>query len=342
MSTSTILNQVIARRLQLAWTLLITLLFWSTGESLAGDLPLTLAVTMDQGSPNLKITGSTGQSLQVQYRTTWNASTPWQVLTNVLLDQTTTAIVDLTAPLDPTRFYRLSAGLASPFSPAVFFMGSPATEEGRDFDEGPQTLVTLTKELRMGQHEVTQGEYLAIMGSNPSAATGDTNRPVEQVSWDNAQSYCVKLTAREVAAGRILPTFRYRLPTEAEWECAARAGSTNRFSFGDDLNYVDLGEYAWFAANSDGIPHPVATKESNAWGLYDMAGNVWEWCQDWYSSYPGGTLTDPTGPASGIERVVRGGSYYYDGWLGRSATRNAFRPSTRSPQIGFRVVLAPN
>jgi formylglycine-generating enzyme required for sulfatase activity len=180
------------------------------------------------------------------------------------------------------------------------------------------------------------------MGSNPSAAAGDTNRPVERVSWDDAQSYCVKLTTLEVTAGRIPPTSRYRLPTEAEWECAARAGSTNRFSFGDDPNYVQLGGYAWFAANSDGITHPVAASKPNAWGLYDMAGNVWEWCQDWYSSYPGGTRTNPTGPASGTQRVVRGGSYYYDGWLSRSAARNAFGPSTRSPQIGFRVVLAPN
>jgi Sulfatase-modifying factor enzyme 1 len=342
MSTSTILKHVMARWLQPVWAFLITLLFWNAGESLAADPTLAMAVTLDQGSPKLLITGSSGQSVQVQYRTTLSASTPWQVLTNVVLNQTTTSIVDLTASADLTRFYRLSAGLASPFSPAIFLMGSPATEEGRDFDEGPQTLVTLTKVLTMGRHEVTQAEYLAVMGSNPSAAIGDMNRPAEQVSWADAQSYCVKFTALEVAAGRIPPTSRYRLPTEAEWECAARAGSTNRFSFGDDPDYVDLGDFAWFTANSDGITHPVATRKPNAWGLYDMGGNVWEWCQDWYSSYPGGTLIDPTGPVSGIERVVRGGSYYYDGWLGRSATRNAFRPSSRSPQIGFRVVLAPD
>jgi len=341
MSTSTITNQIMAHRLRPVWILLLTHLFGSAGESLAGDLPLAVAVTMNQGSPNLRITGSVGQSVQVQFRTTLSASTPWQVLTNVLLNQSTAFIVDMTAP-NPTRFYRVSAGLLSPFSPAVFLMGSQATEVGRDFDEGPQTLVTLTEALTMGQHEVTQGEYLAVMGSNPSAATGDLNRPVEQVSWDDAQSYCIKLTALEVAAGRIPQTSRYRLPTEAEWECAARAGSTNRFSFGDDPNYLQLSEYAWFAANSAEIPHPVATKKSNAWGLFDMSGNVWEWCQDWYGSYPGGIRTNPTGPATGIERVVRGGSYYYDGWLGRNATRNAFRPSTRSPQIGFRVVLAPN
>jgi formylglycine-generating enzyme required for sulfatase activity len=297
---------------------------------------------MDKGSPALRISGSSGQSIRIEYRTSWLSSTPWQVLTNIQLNQTTMSFVDRTALKDSIRFYRLSASVASPFSPIVFLMGSPATEEGRDFDEGPQTLVTLTKAFSMGQREVTQGEYLAVMGSNPSAATGDTNRPVEQVSWNDAQSYCVKLTALEVAAGRIPQTSFYRLPTEAEWESAARAGSTNRFSFGDDPDYVQLGEYAWFAANSDGTPHPVATKRPDPSGLYDMAGNVWEWCQDWYGSYPGGTQTNPTGLASGIERVVRGGSYYYDGWLDRSAARNAFRPGTRSPQIGFRVVLAPN
>ncbi|MEO8425537.1 MAG: formylglycine-generating enzyme family protein [Verrucomicrobiota bacterium] len=342
MTISTIPNQTIVVSLRPLRNLLISLLSCSFGQSLVAGPPLAVGLTMDKGAPELRISGSSGQLIRVEYRTSWLNSTPWQVLTNIQLTQATMSFVDRTTLPVPMRFYRLSASVASPFSPIVFLMGSPATEDGRDFDEGPQTLVTLTKAFSMGQHEVTQGEYLAVMGSNPSAATGDTNRPVEQVSWDDAQSYCLKLTALEVAAGRIPPTSLYRLPTEAEWESAARAGSTNRFSFGDDPDYVHLGEHAWFAANSDGTPHPVATKQSNPSGLYDMAGNVWEWCQDWYGSYPGGTRTDPTGPASGIERVIRGGSYYYDGWLCRSAARNAFRPGTRSPQIGFRVVFASN
>jgi hypothetical protein len=138
MSTSTFPNQIMAHRLRPVWILLLTQLLWSAGVSLAGDLPLAVTVTIEKGAPNLRITGSAGQWLQIQFRTTLSASTPWQVLTNVLLNQTTTSIVDMTAPPGKTRFYRLSAGLLSPFSPAVFIMGSPATEVGRNTDRSAQ------------------------------------------------------------------------------------------------------------------------------------------------------------------------------------------------------------
>ncbi|MBI4325893.1 MAG: formylglycine-generating enzyme family protein, partial [Chloroflexi bacterium] len=183
--------------------------------------------------------------------------------------------------------------------PGQFLMGSPAGEQDRESDEGPQTLVTLSRGFWIGQHEVTQGEYLAVMGSNPSRFTGDLSRPVEQVSWSEATNYCGKLTEQERAAGRLPGGWVYRLPTKAEWEYAARAGTTTRFSFGDDPGYTILGEYSWFAGNSGSSTHAVQSKRPNLRGLYDMQGNVWEWCWDRYVAWlPGGSLTDPAGPAT--------------------------------------------
>jgi len=167
-----------------------------------------------------------------------------------------------------------------------FTMGGLLPIEGDDAHE-----VTLTKPFKMGVHEVTQAQYEQVMGSNPSKFEGADN-PVENVSWLEALEFCRKLSAlpAEKAAGNV-----YRLPTEAEWEYACRAGTTTQFSFGDDDS--DLGDYAWYADNSDDKTHPVGSKQPNAWGLYDMHGNVWEWCLDWHGDYPSGAVTDPTGPS---------------------------------------------
>jgi len=207
--------------------------------------------------------------------------------------------------------------------------------------EGPQTRVTLTRGFFLGRYEVTQGEYLSVIGTNPSYFTGDTNRPVEMMNQYDATNYCAQLTARERLAGRLPAGWAYRLPTEAEWEYASRAGSTNRFSYGEDPGYAQLGNYAWYDPNSGGTTHAVGGKLPNRWGLYDMSGNVWEWCSDWYGNYPGGSVTDPQGSSSGSYRVVRGGSWGHDGRLCRSAFRNGDYPSAGSFSIGFRVVLAP-
>jgi len=226
--------------------------------------------------------------------------------------------------------------------PGTFRMGSPTNEVDRDVSEGPQMAVTISHGFWMGKYEVTQGEYLALMGSNPSTFTGDMNLPVETVSWLDATNYCGKLTQRERAAGRIATNSVYRLPTEAEWEYAARGWTSTRFSYGDDPGYADLANYAWYVDNSGGTTHPVGQLLPNPWGLYDMAGNVWEWCHDWWASYPGGAALDPQGPATGANRVFRGGS-----WIGaaagpRSATRIfSHPPAFTSANLGFRVVLAP-
>jgi len=226
--------------------------------------------------------------------------------------------------------------------PGTFLMGSRAGEVGRFSDEGPQTSVTLTRGFWMGAHEVTQAEYLAVMGTNPSAFTGDVNRPVEQVSWNNAVAYTAALTTTERAAGRIPTSWGYRLPTEAEWEYACRAGaSTTRYNFGDDASAATIGNYAWYSANSGSTTQRVEQKLPNAWGLRDMHGNVREWCQDFYGAYPGGSVTDPQGPVSGSFRVIRGGGWVNTANLCRSAQRSDDIPGGTLNTIGFRVVLAP-
>jgi formylglycine-generating enzyme required for sulfatase activity len=226
--------------------------------------------------------------------------------------------------------------------PGTFILGSPEADPGSFSDERPQTFVTLTKGFWMGVHEVTQAEYLAVTGSNPSTFTGDLNRPVETVSWTSAVAYCATLTASERAAGHIPADWGYRLPTEAEWEYTCRAGArTARYGYGDDLSFAALTNYGWYHDNSAGTTHPVEQKLANPWGLMDMHGNVEEWCSDWYGKYPGGTVTDPTGPTHGMCRVFRGGNWTEGPRGCRSARRdNDGLPVLADRRIGFRVVLS--
>jgi formylglycine-generating enzyme required for sulfatase activity len=247
----------------------------------------------------------------------------------------------------------------------TFVMGSPTSEAERYSDETQHT-VTLTQGFYMGKYAVTQGEYLALMGSNPSYFTTrdwngntiapDLNRPVEQVSWIDATNYCAHLTQQEQAAGRLPSGWVYRLPTESEREYACRAGTTTAFHYGNALhggmaNFFDYYEYdasiGDIYVSNPAVPWlprttTVGSYQPNAWGLYDMHGNVWEWCQDWYGSYPTGSVTDPQGPSSGSDRVIRGGFWYGYARICRSAYRfNIFYPDYRDFGIGFRVVLAP-
>jgi len=208
-----------------------------------------------------------------------------------------------------------------------FDMGSPDSEKGRDSDEGPVRKVQIAKAFYIGKYEVTQNQYLAVMGKNPSMFNGQ-NLPVERVSWDEAVACCRKIGGR--------------LPTEAEWEYACRAGSKTRFGYGDDLNYAQLGECAWYSANSGGTTHPVGQKKPNSFGLYDMHGNVYEWCSDWFAAYGNAQTANPAGASSGQSRVCRGGGWIVNAWFCRSANRHTFSPEFRGIGLGFRVVLDSN
>ena len=219
-----------------------------------------------------------------------------------------------------------------------FMMGSPENEKYRQANEGPQHEVTISKAFYMAKNLVTQEQYQKVMGVNPSNFRGAQN-PVEVVGWEDAQGFGKKLSAT--------PGKTVRLPTEAEWEYACRAGSTTAFSFGDDDK--DLGDYAWYGSkpdvkgcppgNSNSTSHPVGQKKPNSWGVYDMHSNVWEWCQDWYGKYLPDAATDPQGPAQGTERTVRGGSWYGNSGNCRSAYRLRYAPTRRGGNVGFRVVV---
>ena len=224
----------------------------------------------------------------------------------------------------------------------TFMMGSPESEERRDKNE-TQHEVTISKDYYLGVYEVTQAQYEKVMGKNPSrfqgAKVGNENADlaVENGSWDDAVEFCKKLSdlPEEKKAGRM-----YRLPTEAEWEYACRAGSKTAYSFDDEEGL--LPEYGWFSRNSSRRTHTVGLLEPNAWGLHDMHGNVWEWCSDWYEEYPKGAVSDPTGPKEGSYRVLRGGCWNDEAAYCRSAFRIRLDPSYRSNILGFRLALSPS
>ncbi len=219
-------------------------------------------------------------------------------------------------------------------SPGSFNMGS---NDGNS-DEKPVHRVTISRGYWIGKYEVTQSEYQDLMGTNPSHFKG-SNNPVEQVSWNDAVKFCERLTQRERAAGRLPEGYAYRLPTEAEWEYAARGGAKSRgykYSGSDDLDRV-----GWYDGNSGKKTHEVRTKSGNELGLYDMSGNVWEWCNDWYGEYGSGTQSDPAGPGTGSARVNRGGSWGSRARRCRSAIRGGNSPGYTPCDLGFRVVLGP-
>ena len=224
--------------------------------------------------------------------------------------------------------------------PGNYTMGSPRNENGRQSHEGPQTKVTISKGFWMGKYEVTQEEFKSLMGTNPSQFKGELNLPVDTVTWNEAMSYCERYTLKNKREGLLPDGYEYRLPTSAEWEYACRAGTTTRFNFGNDES--QLGEYAWYVSNSNNRTHPVGQKNPNRWGLYDMHGNLWEWCLDWYYTYPGGSVIDPRGPNTGEGRVMnRGGGWAYDAKVNRSAHYDGNGPGNRYFHQGFRIVLAP-
>ncbi|CAK8715944.1 Formylglycine-generating enzyme, required for sulfatase activity, contains SUMF1/FGE domain [Candidatus Electrothrix laxa] len=208
-----------------------------------------------------------------------------------------------------------------------FQMGSSPDEKGRDDDEGPVHEVCVDG-FWMGKYEVTQGQWKKIMGDNPAKFQKGDKYPVEQVSWEDVQKFITQLKKR---SGK-----EYRLPTEAEWEYAARAGSSYKYSGGDNLNAV-----AWYGENSGSSTHSVGQKKANAFGLYDMSGNVWEWCADWYGEkyYASNVKNNPTGLSSGSDRVIRGGGWGDNPGGVRSANRDRSSPVRRYDVLGFRLAL---
>jgi formylglycine-generating enzyme required for sulfatase activity len=203
----------------------------------------------------------------------------------------------------------------------TFMMGSPTSESGR-YDDETQHQVTLAKDYWIGKYPVTQAQYKAITGNNPSRFEGD-NKPVEQVTWNDADDFCKKIGGR--------------LPTEAEWEFAARGGNKSKgyiYSGGDNLSKA-----GWYDGNSGDKTHDVGQKKANELGIYDMSGNVWEWCEDWLGDYPKEAATNPKGASSGSYRVYRGGSWYNYSRLCRVALSGNRAPSYSNYFLGFRVVF---
>jgi formylglycine-generating enzyme required for sulfatase activity len=222
--------------------------------------------------------------------------------------------------------------------PGTFTMGYNSTNPFEPPTQGPETQVTLTRGFRMGRYEVTQGEYLAIVGTNPSTTPIDPAFPVNNVSWNEANAYCQGLTAKARLEGKINNTLEYRLPTEAEWEYACRAGTTGILFWEPD----PLGGYthAWLMDSSANRVRAVGLKHPNPWGLFDMIGNVAEMCRDrWRDTLPGGQVTDYAGPPTGTNRPLRGNAYYDPLSFVRASTRFPIEPQMKGPW-GFRIVLA--
>ena len=213
-----------------------------------------------------------------------------------------------------------------PLPPGEFLMGCSSAEAECAEDEQPAHRVRIAEGVQLARHEVTQALWQAVMGRNPSTFASP-DRPVEQVSWDDVQEFLAVLNGRGDG-------FYYRLPTEAEWEYAARAGASGPY-------HGELDAVAWYAGNAGDQTHPVGLKQPNAWGLHDMHGNVWEWCQDryepdYYQKLAGAPAVDPRGPSTGEYRVLRGGSWYRFLWFLRASSRLGVRPSSRYPHVGFR------
>lgn len=306
------------------------------------------------------ITGRVGQRYRIDYRTDLDGLDEWRALAEIELPSTTFTYYDPEPAAAAHRYYQ-AVLVGEPdlrpqdwiwIVPGAFQMGSGGDEPGRLDNEGPQTDVTLTRGFLMSRYEVTQLLYEAVMGVNPSAFRGNAWCPVEQVTWNDAVTFCERLTTREQKAGRLPPGYVYRLPTEAEWELACRGGSTGAFGWGDATDEATVRQFAWYEGNAraDVWTDPHASREgpqrvgllrTNAFGLFDMHGNVWEWCLDSEGAYPGGVVSDWQGPTTGTRHVVRGGSWREAATDCRSARRLVAEATHRDPAIGFRLVLGP-
>ena len=290
-------------------------------------------------SANSEVTGSESSRAPVQTTAAEpiveNAVEPAAPVNVIVPDATTVSKIVTPEQMSVGDIITNSIGMVLvPIPAGEFLMGSPATEPARR-DNEDQHRVKISRPFYLGICEVTVAQFDKVMGMRPSHWKADNN-PIEQVSWEQVTSFCRELSASaaEQQAGRV-----YRLPTEAEWEYACRAGSQTPFSFGS--NPEEFGVYGWFLKNSDSRSHSVGQKKPNSFGLYDMHGNVWEWCQDWYGEFETGFSVDPTGPVSSFSRVRRGGSWEHPPRQGRSSHRSYLPPDYRYCKLGFRVALTP-
>src|SRR6266567_3487136 len=338
---------------------ILFLAIWALAPPACAQPRPSLGLRFSAGQPTLSLSGEVGTVYSIQYATGLSSTNPWVERTLLQAQGASNDWTDPSAPTPGQRFYR-AVSVPAPadsnlvfIQPGTFTMGSPTN----------QHLVTISRGFWMGKYLVTQGDYLAVAGTNPSyfngvAPTGSdygTNltRPVEEVSWIEATNYCGLRTQQEQAAGLIPTNYVYRLPTESEWEYADRAGTTTAFYLGSGLHSGKAnfdGQYEYDATmgtiyNAGGIflaqTTAVGSYAANGWGLYDMIGNVWEWCQDLYGTYPVGSVIDPPGAVTGSARVFRGGGWYGGATTCRSAARGDGDPDARGNFIGFRVLLTP-
>jgi formylglycine-generating enzyme required for sulfatase activity len=295
----------------------------TASDSLDGNLTNSITIT---GTVDVNTTGV----YTLTYSISDGASNEANATRVVNVGQASTHNADLNASVQLKMLW---------VEPGTFTMGSPTTEAGRSTNETEHN-VTLTKGFYLGKYEVTQAQYEAVMTGNtdslsatPSQYGGNADRPVEKVSWADAQIFLTRLNAQQ--SGNIPAGWAYVLPTEAEWEYACRAGTTTMYSWGNDINATR----ANYLVSGLSQTRDVGYYAANPWGFFDMHGNVWEWTADWYlAAYPtGNPMVDPSGPVSGSVRVLRGGSWYNVGPYLRSAKRNYGTPSTRHASIGFRV-----
>ncbi len=344
---------------------MLWLIVWAVVPRAAGQTRPSLGLGFSAGQPRLSLTGQVGTVYSIQYASGLSATNVWVDRTLLQARGARDVWTDPSAPTPGQGFYR-AVSVAAPadtnlvfIQPGTFTMGSPTSEAERYSDE-VQHLVTISRGFWMEKFLVTQGDYLSVVATNPSYFTSangsfdDLTRPVETVNWYDATNYCALRTQQERAGGLIPTNYVYRLPTESEWEYACRAGTTTAFYLGSALRsgQANFDGFEEYDASVGQIFNPIGIElnqttavggyQPNAWGLYDMIGNVQEWCQDWYGAYPAGSVTDPQGAVTGSDRVVRGGDWSSFAKYCRSAFRHfSLYPDYRGYDVGFRLLLAP-
>jgi formylglycine-generating enzyme required for sulfatase activity len=307
------------------------------GETLGVDYILTSELQMSDSQKSISITCSlinieTAEIVKSAHISAENDETVFEtacysLISKLQLDQINQSMPTITKVADSARKITNSIGMGLVLIPAgEFLMGNPRPNILGADDEKPARRVSISKAYYLGTHLVTQAEWQAVMGNNPSLQKGN-EYPVTNVSWEEAKEFCRTLTKIE---GRVC-----RLPTEAEWEYACKAGSQGGTN--DSIN-----DYAWHSDNSQGYLKKVGLKEPNKWGLYDMLGNAGEWCQDWFDTYSAKSLTDPAGPPGGKYRVVRGGSFGHREDKCNPTSRHSHSPSESNNFTGFRIVSETN